>query len=119
MYTLIVNQPVLVKLINLFSFYNRALITTGLDAGRYTEITLGGNINLDIEVFKASCCAVGQCDRYESKRPITPVGPPDQTQCKNNIQNRKRSCNYIYTLQVPVVMVIHIIDHLTTDYTTL
>ena len=49
----------------------RALITTGPDAGRYTNIRDDGG-TLDI-VFKESCCRNStSCRRYTRKRPITP-----------------------------------------------
>ena len=66
----------------LFYFYYRALITTGIDAGRFTDIFANAGA-LDIELFKASCCAAGLCDRYTNKRPVTPIGPPDVTRCKS------------------------------------
>ena len=59
---------------------DRALITTGLSAGRITKIPLPSQQESDIAVFKDNCCAeqVMLCDRYTNKRPVTAQSANDE-----------------------------------------
>ena len=61
---------------------DRALISSGTDAGRYTNI---GDDNGDFEIngFKTFCCASAvTCPRYTDRRPITPNATEDPTMSK-------------------------------------
>ena len=56
---------------NQIFFYPRALIRSGSDAGRITDIA-DGTGSFDINVFKDQCCG-NLCSRYEDKRPLSLV----------------------------------------------
>lgn len=50
---------------------HRAIIRSGLNAGRITEISSDTG-NFDIMEFKGACCG-NLCSRYEDKRPLSPI----------------------------------------------
>ena len=59
--------------------FRRAIIRTGNDAGRITEIglddiALGGTNSFDLMFFKTPCCG-NLCSRYENKRPLSLIAP--------------------------------------------
>lgn len=58
----------------------RAVIREGHNAGRLTLIADDDNsVSLDND-FASSCCTKGGgCEKYTSRRPLTPIGPPDMT----------------------------------------
>lgn len=58
----------------------RAIIRSGLDAGRITN--LGNNDGeFDISTFKSNCCGP-LCSRYTDKRPLSPIAPESGTKSK-------------------------------------
>ena len=59
----------------------RAIIESGLDAGRLTSLNEDTDNNeiIDIYFFKPICCSTTLCNRYEDKRPISPVAPDGGT----------------------------------------
>ena len=53
--------------------FPRAIITTGYDTGRITNLGGDGIGTADIMSFKVFCCGTSLCHLYTSKRPISPI----------------------------------------------
>ena len=68
-------------------YHFRAIIATGINAGRYTNIGADDDASFD-NLFKRTCCSSGstRCFRYTDKRPITPLDD-DPTKCKCTLLN--------------------------------
>ena len=72
----------------------RAVIRGGNNAGRLTLIADDGSVMHD-DNFAESCCTNGGgCEKYTSRRPLTPIGPPDRI---------RRTYVYNYSFQINTV----------------
>ena len=57
----------------------RAVIRDGDNAGRLTLIADDGSVMFDTDFARSCCTDGGGCEKYTSRRPLTPIGPPDMT----------------------------------------
>ena len=66
-------------------FLYRAIISTGLNAGRYTKLNGSSRDGeFDIKSYKNVCCRSSlTCPRYTDKRPITLVSTFAGVKCKS------------------------------------